>query len=100
MGLLFRSKLVAFGPKEEMCACDNPVIRQFLAGRADGPIGMDEMADSDAPAAPTSPGVPGTTRPRRSRSGRPRWADRVPAAAPRRPHPDGTGHGRGPSRRW
>lgn len=26
---------------------DNPVIRQFLAGRPEGPISMDEMAEDD-----------------------------------------------------
>ena len=30
-----------------MLATDDPVITQFLAGRPDGPIGMDEMADSE-----------------------------------------------------
>ena len=39
--------LVRFGPKEEMIHSDDPVISQFLAGRADGPIGMDEMAEGD-----------------------------------------------------
>ena len=27
-----------------MTSSDNPIIRQFLSGRAAGPIGMDEMA--------------------------------------------------------
>jgi phospholipid/cholesterol/gamma-HCH transport system ATP-binding protein len=50
MGVLFRSHLVRFAAKDEMLSCDDPIIRQFLAGRAHGPIGMDEMADSaDAP---------------------------------------------------
>jgi phospholipid/cholesterol/gamma-HCH transport system ATP-binding protein len=44
LGVLFRSGLVKFASKEEMIAADNPIIRQFLAGRAAGPIGMDEMA--------------------------------------------------------
>jgi phospholipid/cholesterol/gamma-HCH transport system ATP-binding protein len=44
IGVLFRSGLVKFGPKEEMCSGDNEIIRQFLAGRAKGPIGMDELA--------------------------------------------------------
>jgi phospholipid/cholesterol/gamma-HCH transport system ATP-binding protein len=48
LGLLFRSKLVRFGSKAEMAESDDPVIRQFLAGKAAGPIGMDEMADSDS----------------------------------------------------
>ncbi len=47
LGVLFRSKLVAFGSKAQMYSSSNPVIRQFLAGRPQGPIGMDEMADSD-----------------------------------------------------
>jgi phospholipid/cholesterol/gamma-HCH transport system ATP-binding protein len=46
MGILFRSKLVQFGSKEEMRSSENPIIRQFLTGKAAGPIGMDEMADS------------------------------------------------------
>lgn len=46
MGILFRSKLVQFGSKEEMRTSENPIIRQFLTGKAAGPIGMDEMADS------------------------------------------------------
>src|SRR6266852_2111708 len=44
MGILFRSGLVKFGSREEMRATDNAIIRQFLSGRARGPIGMDEMA--------------------------------------------------------
>lgn len=55
MGLLFRSRLVAFGAKEDMVASTDPVVRQFLAGQADGPIGMDEMADGDSRPAPPSP---------------------------------------------
>ncbi|HUZ43318.1 MAG TPA: ATP-binding cassette domain-containing protein [Acidimicrobiales bacterium] len=46
MGILFRSKLVRFASKEVMRTSDNPIIRQFLTGKAAGPIGMDEMADS------------------------------------------------------
>ncbi|MDA8359460.1 MAG: ATP-binding cassette domain-containing protein [Actinomycetota bacterium] len=62
MGVLFRSRLVKFATKEQMCASDDPIIRQFLAGRADGPIGMDEMAEStDWDGAPDRPaaGRPG-----------------------------------------
>jgi phospholipid/cholesterol/gamma-HCH transport system ATP-binding protein len=44
IGVLFRSGLVKFGTKEEMITSDDEIIRQFLAGRAKGPIGMDEMA--------------------------------------------------------
>jgi phospholipid/cholesterol/gamma-HCH transport system ATP-binding protein len=48
LGLLFRSKLVAFASKEEMSSSRVPVIRQFLTGSAEGPISMDEMADAEA----------------------------------------------------
>src|SRR5258708_443691 len=41
MGVLFRSGLVAFASKDWMKRTSNPVIRQFLGGRANGPIGMD-----------------------------------------------------------
>ena len=44
MGVLFRSGLVKFASKAVMQETDNPIIRQFLAGKAAGPIGMDEMA--------------------------------------------------------
>jgi hypothetical protein len=45
--VLFRSNLVKFSSKADMVATENPIIQQFLAGRPEGPIGMDEMADSD-----------------------------------------------------
>jgi len=44
IGVLFRSGLVKFASKETMVTDDSPIIRQFLAGRAKGPIGMDELA--------------------------------------------------------
>src|SRR4051812_20490352 len=47
MGILFRSGLVKFDSKDNMKTTDNPIIRQFLAGRAKGPIGMDEMAQDN-----------------------------------------------------
>ncbi|MDQ1395405.1 MAG: phospholipid/cholesterol/gamma-HCH transport system ATP-binding protein [Acidimicrobiaceae bacterium] len=47
MGVLFRSGLVKFASKDDMMTTDNPIIRQFLAGKAKGPIGMDEMAGED-----------------------------------------------------
>lgn len=47
LGLLFRSRLVMFAPKDEMCRCNDQIVRQFLEGRAEGPIAMDEMADTD-----------------------------------------------------
>jgi phospholipid/cholesterol/gamma-HCH transport system ATP-binding protein len=47
LGLLFRSQLVGFGSKQEMTTSTIPVIEQFLAGRPEGPISMDEMADAE-----------------------------------------------------
>jgi phospholipid/cholesterol/gamma-HCH transport system ATP-binding protein len=47
MGLLFRSGLVAFGPKDEMLNSSNPIVSQFLSGSDQGPIGMDEMSDAN-----------------------------------------------------
>jgi phospholipid/cholesterol/gamma-HCH transport system ATP-binding protein len=58
MGVLFRSRLVKFAPKGEMCASDDPVIRQFLSGSSAGPIGMDEMAEGgDTPGYIRAPTV-------------------------------------------
>ena len=61
MGVLFRSELVKFGSKDEMRNSKNSIIRQFLAGKSKGPIGMDEMSgdvdiqsedlDQDGPVA-------------------------------------------------
>src|SRR3954454_18637174 len=47
VGVLYRSGLVRFASKEEMIHDDNPIIRQFLAGEAAGPIGMDELATEE-----------------------------------------------------
>jgi phospholipid/cholesterol/gamma-HCH transport system ATP-binding protein len=44
IGVLFRAGLVQFADKEGMVTSEDPIIRQFLSGRAKGPIGMDEMA--------------------------------------------------------
>ncbi len=44
VAVLFRSGLVRFASTQDMITCDDPIIRQFLAGRAGGPIGMDELA--------------------------------------------------------
>ena len=48
MGVLFRSGLVKFASRDEMRDTSNPIIRQFLAGRARGPIGMDEMSTDNS----------------------------------------------------
>jgi len=46
IGLLFRRELVMFGPREELLTSDEPVVRQFLNGRMQGPIGMEEEKDA------------------------------------------------------
>lgn len=48
MAILFRSHLEAFGPKRDLFASDDPMVRQFLHGATQGPIGMDELADADS----------------------------------------------------
>jgi len=44
IAVLYRAELVKFASKQEMRTTDDEIIRQFLAGRALGPIGMDELA--------------------------------------------------------
>lgn len=46
IGMLYRRNLVKFGPAREMFDSDIPVVRQFLAGATDGPIGMSEERDA------------------------------------------------------
>lgn len=46
IGLLFRRELVMFGPRAELLASHEPVVRQFLNGRMQGPIGMAEEKDA------------------------------------------------------
>jgi phospholipid/cholesterol/gamma-HCH transport system ATP-binding protein len=57
LGLLFQSRLVGFGSKEEMTTSRVPVIEQFLAGRPEGPISMDEMADAETAPEPAGNGA-------------------------------------------
>lgn len=51
IGLLFRRKLVMFGPREVLLTSDEPVVEQFLNGRRAGPIGMSEEKDQATMAA-------------------------------------------------
>jgi len=46
LGLLFRRQLVMFGPREQLLTSDEPVVKQFLNGRREGPIGMAEEKDA------------------------------------------------------
>jgi phospholipid/cholesterol/gamma-HCH transport system ATP-binding protein len=45
IGMLYRRNLVRFGPAHEMFESEIPVVRQFLAGDTEGPIGMSEEKD-------------------------------------------------------
>src|SRR5437763_5065945 len=47
IGMIARQHLVKFGTAKEMFEEDHPVVRQFLAGDTEGPIGMAEEKDED-----------------------------------------------------
>jgi phospholipid/cholesterol/gamma-HCH transport system ATP-binding protein len=51
LGMLFRRELVMFGPREVLLTSDEPVVKQFLNGRREGPIGMSEEKDAAQVAA-------------------------------------------------
>lgn len=41
VGLIWKGKVVHYGPAEEAFASESPFVRQFLAGESAGPLGMD-----------------------------------------------------------
>ena len=49
--MLFRRELVMFGPREVLLTSTEPVVKQFLNGTMNGPIGMSEEKDSATMAA-------------------------------------------------
>ncbi len=51
IGMLFRRELVMFGPREVLLTSEEPVVKQFLNGRREGPIGMSEEKDAGQVAA-------------------------------------------------
>ncbi|MGN6607403.1 MAG: ABC transporter ATP-binding protein [Jatrophihabitans sp.] len=51
LGMLFRRELVMFGPREVLLSSEEPVVKQFLNGRMNGPIGMSEEKDAATMAA-------------------------------------------------
>jgi phospholipid/cholesterol/gamma-HCH transport system ATP-binding protein len=51
LGLLFRRELVMFGPREVLLTSEEAVVKQFLNGRREGPIGMSEEKDASQVAA-------------------------------------------------
>ena len=66
LGMLFRRELVMFGPREVLLTSEEPVVKQFLNGRREGPIGMSEEKDS-ARSPPSSPPRGRRPAPRRHR---------------------------------
>jgi phospholipid/cholesterol/gamma-HCH transport system ATP-binding protein len=46
IGMLFRKRLAAFGPREMLLTSTDPAVAQFLTGRRQGPIGMSEEKDA------------------------------------------------------
>ena len=72
IGMIAQRHLVQFGTAKEMFESDIPVVRQFLAGDTDGPIGMSEEKDQDI----TADGKKGD------------GGDRQAEASQRRPHHD------------
>lgn len=63
IGLLYRRHLSMFGPREMLLSSQEPVVRQFLNARRQGPIGMAEEKDAaeleaekdDGPMPPLPP---------------------------------------------
>ena len=51
LGMLFKRELVMFGPREVLLTSEEPVVKQFLNGRREGPIGMSEEKDAGQVAA-------------------------------------------------
>ncbi|WP_059011098.1 ABC transporter ATP-binding protein [Streptomyces specialis] len=57
MGMLFRRRLVTFGPRELLLTSTEPVVAQFLSGSRAGPIGMAEEKDAATIAMETRNGL-------------------------------------------
>ena len=56
IGLLYRRHLAMFGPREMLLSSNEPVVRQFLNGQREGPIGMAEEKDAGELAAEAAVG--------------------------------------------
>jgi phospholipid/cholesterol/gamma-HCH transport system ATP-binding protein len=56
IGLLYRRHLAMFGPREMLLSSNEPVVRQFLNGQRQGPIGMAEEKDAGELAAEAAGG--------------------------------------------
>jgi len=91
IGLLFRRNLVMFGPRMELLTSDEPVVRQFLNGRKEGPIGMAEEKDAAQLAAEAESGTPPSDLPPIEKQLQP--SSGIPRRTQRRGHENGDGRG-------
>ncbi|MDT0307953.1 ATP-binding cassette domain-containing protein [Streptomyces sp. DSM 44917] len=65
MGMLYRRRLVTFGPRELLLTSADPAVAQFLSGSRAGPIGMAEEKDAATIAMETRNGLSAhTNKPR------------------------------------
>ena len=63
IGLLYRRHLAMVGPREMLLSSNEPVVRQFLNGQRQGPIGMAEEKDAGELAAEAESGEQQATLP-------------------------------------
>ena len=90
LGMLFSKRLVMFGPREVLLTSQQPVVKQFLNGRREGPIGMSEEKDAGQVAAELAslaeqgPPTPGTGPKGASGTGVPPQLQPSPGLPPRR----------------
>ena len=82
IGMLYRRNLVRFGPAREMFTSDIPVVRQFLAGDTEGPIGMSE--EKDQVKAQSSSGLSAEETEQMERDAGAPDDDRTPASSGRK----------------
>ncbi len=55
--MFYRRNLVRFGPAKDMFTSDIPVVKQFLSGDTEGPIGMSEEKDATKVEAQSTSGM-------------------------------------------
>ncbi|HEV7209473.1 MAG TPA: ATP-binding cassette domain-containing protein [Mycobacteriales bacterium] len=83
IGLLYRRHLAMFGPRLKLLTSPEPVVRQFLNGQREGPIGMAEEKDAASLAAEADanvkiPGLPPLQPQLTPSNGEPRPTQRGP----------------------
>ena len=71
IGLIFARRLVKFAPRKEMLASSESVVKQFLTGSTEGPIGMSEEKDAAEGTASGGSGGGEAERSRRAKRGSP-----------------------------